>query len=167
MTSFRKMNRTLVSTALLLSLTACASGPSGNSMPARTSGVLVHSDLVGQVTNSSGIRDDVNDYIMTTFADDPKKRTAAIRFAQSNQRVLETIAQGKPVTQNIVTKISYGGLCFAQNMDQKSFMKQAREITASTFNTDVRYRAHESFSKQAYGLSVATLDNIDACEAAK
>jgi hypothetical protein len=161
------MNRIIISTAFILSVTACASGLSRNSAPAATSRVPANADLVGRITNSNGIRDDVNDYILTTFANDPKKRTAAIRLAQSNQRVLEAIAENRPVTQDLITKISYAGLCFAQNMDKKSFMKQAREITARTFNTEARFRAHDEFSKQAYGMSVATSDNLDACEAAK
>jgi hypothetical protein len=161
------MNRIIISTAFVLSVTACAGGLSRNSAPAATSSVPANSDLVGQVTNDNGIRDDVNGYILTRFANDPKKRTAAIRLAQSNQRVLEAIAENRPVTQDLITKISYAGLCFAQNMDKKSFMKQAREITARTFNTEARFRAHDEFSKQAYGMSVATSDNVNACEAAK
>jgi hypothetical protein len=161
------MNRIIISTAFVLSVTACVGGLSRNSAPAAISSVPANSDLVGQVTNDNGIRDDVNDYILTAFANDPKKRTAAIRLAQSNQRVLEVIAENRPVTQDLITKISYAGLCFAQNMDKKSFMKQAREITARTFNTEARFRAHDEFSKQAYGMSVATSDNLDACEAAK
>jgi hypothetical protein len=161
------MNRIIISTAFVLSVTACASGLSSNLTPAAASTVSTNPDLVGQITNGNGIRDDVNDYISTAFANDPKKRTAAIRLAQSNQRVLEAIAENRPVTQDLITKISYAGLCFAQNMDKKSFMKQAREITARTFNTEARFRAHDEFSKQAYGMSVATSDNVNACEAAK
>jgi hypothetical protein len=161
------MNRIIISTAFILSVTACAGGLSSNLTPAAASTVPANPDLVGRITNGNGIRDDVNDYILTAFANDPKKRTAAIRLAQSNQRVLEAIAENRPVTQDLITKISYAGLCFAQNMDKKSFMKQAREITARTFNTEARFRAHDEFSKQAYGMSVATSDNVNACEAAK
>jgi hypothetical protein len=161
------MNRIIISTAFILSVTACAGRLSGNSVPAAASSVPTSSDLVGQVTNSNGIRDDVNEYIMTAFASDPKKRTAAMRLARSNQRILEVIAENRPVTQDLITKISYAGLCFAQNMDKKSFVKQAREVTARTFNTEARFRAHDAFSKQAYGMSVATSDSLDACEAAQ
>lgn len=161
------MDRIIISTAFVLSVTACAGGLSGNSTPATASSVSTNSELVGQVTNSNGIRDDVNDYILTEFANDPKKRTAAIRFAQSNQRILEVIADNRPVTQDLVTKLSYAGLCFAENMDKKSFMKQTREITARTFNAEARFRAHDEFSKRAYGMSVATSSDVNACEAAK
>jgi hypothetical protein len=160
------MSRIIISMAFIFSVTACA-GASHNSASGAPSGVPAHADLVGQITNSNGIRDDVNEYIFTAFANDPKKQTAAIRLAQSNQRILEVIAENRPVTQDLVTKISYAGLCFAQNMDKKSFMKQAREITARTFNTEARFRAHDKFSEQAYGMSVATSEALDACEAAK
>jgi hypothetical protein len=161
------MNRIIINTLFVLFATACAGGQLSNSAHASASSVPSSSDIVGQVTNSNGIRDDINEYILATFASDPKKQTAATRFAQANQRILEVIAENKPVTQDLVTKISYAGLCFAQNMDKKSFMKQTREITARTFNTEARFRAHDEFSKQAYGMSVATSDNLDACEAAK
>jgi hypothetical protein len=161
------MNRNITNTIFFLSAAACAGALLSNSAHASTSGVPGSADLVGQVTNSNGIRDDVNDYIATTFADEPKKQTAATRFAQANQRMLEVIAANKPVTQDLVTKISYAGQCFAQNMDKKSFTKQARELTARTFNTEARFRAHDAFSRQAHGMSVATSDNLDACEAAK
>jgi hypothetical protein len=161
------MNRILINTMFILSATACAGGLLSNSVHASASSVPGSADLVGQVTNNNGLRDDINVYILATFASDPKKQIAATRFAQANQRILEVIAENKPVTQDLVTKISYAGLCFAQNMDKKSFMKRTREITARTFNTEARFRAHDEFSKQAYGMSVATSDNLDACEAAK
>jgi hypothetical protein len=163
------MNRTITNTIFFLSAAAaaCAGALLSNSAHASASSISGSSDLVGQITNGNGIRDDVNEYIVATFADDPKKQTAATRFAQANQRMLEVIAENKPVTQDLVTKISYAGQCFAQNMDKKSFTKQAREITARTFNTEARFRAHDEFSKQAHGMSVATSDNVNACEAAK
>jgi hypothetical protein len=161
------MKKIIISMAFILSLPACAGGLAGNSSLAAASSVSTSSNLVGQVTNSSGIRDDVNEYIMTAFASDPKKQIAAMRFARSNQRMLEVIAENRPVTQDLVTKIAYAGLCFSQNMDKKSFMKQAREITARTFNTEARFRAHDAFSQQAHGMSVATSDTVDACEAAQ
>jgi hypothetical protein len=161
------MNQIIISAAVILSVTACAGGSAGNSAPAAASTVPTDADLVGQVTNSNGIRDDVNNYVLTAFARDSRKRTAAIRLARSNQRVLEVIAENRPVTQDLVTKISYAGSCFAQNMDKKSFIKHAREITARTFNTEARFRAHDEFSKRAYGMSVATSSDVDACEAAK
>lgn len=161
------MNRSIISTAFILSLTACAGQPSENSTPAETGQVSISSALVGQVTNSNNIRDDVNSYILTAFPTDSKKRTAAIRLARSHQRMLEVIAEGRPVTPDLVIKTSYAGLCFAENMDKKAFIKQAREITARTFNTEERFRAHDEFSKQAYGMPVATSARVDACEAAK
>ena len=167
------MKRFLINTARILSVTVCLSGAAnaneflGMSSVVAASSAPTDSSLVGQITNSNGIRDDVNDYILTTFAKEPKKQMAAMRFAQANQRILEAVAYNKPVTQDLVTKIAYAGLCFAENMDKKSFIKQTREITARTFNTEARFRAHDEFSKQAYGMSVATSDNVDACEAAK
>jgi hypothetical protein len=140
-----------------------------NAAPVAEKNVREDADLVGaeQITNSNGIRDDVHGYIAAKFSDDPKKRTAAIRFAQSNQRMLQVIAEGTPVTQELVTKTAYAGLCLASNFDKKGFVKQAREITARTFNTEARFHAHDAFSRQAYGMSVATSDNLDPCEAAK
>jgi hypothetical protein len=161
------MKKIIISMAFILTLPAYAGELANNSLPAAASSVSAGSDLVGQVTNSNGIRDDVHEYIMTTFAGDPKKQTAAMRFARSNQRMLEVIAEDRPVTQDLVTKIAYAGLCFSQNMDKKDFIKQAREITARTFNTEARFRAHDAFSQRAYGMSVATSENVDACEAAK
>jgi hypothetical protein len=162
-----KITRLIISAVFLSSITACAGGVLGDSTPATVSSVSTNPGLVGQVTNSNGIRDDVNDYILAEFPDDPKKRIAATRFAQSNQRILEVMADKRPVTQDLVTKTSYAGLCFAKNLDKRSFMKQAREITARTFNTEARFRAHDEFSKQAYGMSVAASDSVNACEAAK
>jgi hypothetical protein len=162
------MKRIIIAAALLLPATAFAGGLSGHSESAAASSApTTNSDLVGRVTNSNGIRDDVNDYILAAFAGDSKKRIAAVRFAQANQRILEVIAENRPVTQDLVTKVSYAGLCFAQNLDKKGFFKQAREITARTFNNEARFRAHDSFSKQALGMSVATSDDLDACEASK
>jgi hypothetical protein len=138
-----------------------------NAAPVAEKSAPEDADLVGQITNSNGIRDDVNDYIAAKFADDSKKRTAAVRFAQSNQRMLQVIAEGAPVTQELVTKIAYAGLCLASSFDKKAFIKQAREITARTFDTEARFKAHDAFSKQAYGKSVATADDVDPCEAAK
>jgi chemotaxis regulatin CheY-phosphate phosphatase CheZ len=160
------MNQIIINSIFILSA-ACAGGLLSNSAHASASSVPGSSDLVGQVTNHNGLRDDINEYILATFADDPKKQTAATRFAQANQRMLKVIAENKPVTQDLVTKISYAGQCFAQNMDKKIFTKQARELTARTFNTEARFRAHDEFSRQAHGMSVATSDNLDACEAAK
>lgn len=161
------MDRFIISSAFISSVTVCAVGLVIYSTPATAANASTSTGLVGQVTNSNGIRDDVNNYILTEFSSDPKKRNAAITFAQSNQRILEVMAGNKSVTQDLVTKISYAGLCFAQNMDKKSFMKQTRELTARTFNNEARFRAHDEFSKLAHGLSVATADNVDACEAAK
>lgn len=161
------MNQTIISMALILSLTACATGRSESQAPAAASEVSTDSALVGQVTNSNGIRDDVNSYILTTFPADSRERTAAITLAQSHQRILEVIAQDRQVTPELVMKVSHAGLCFAENMDRKSFIKQAREITARTFNTEERFRAHDEFSRQAYGMPVAASTGVDACEAAK
>lgn len=161
------INRSIISTAFTLSLTACAGGISENSTSAAANQVSTSSALVGRVTNSNGIRDDVNSYILATFPSNSKERTAAIRLARANQRVLEVITEGRLVTPDLVMTMSYAGLCFAQNMDKKSFIKQAREITARTFNTEERARAHDEFSKQAYGMPVATSAKRDACEAAK
>ncbi len=161
------MKVTRTRAALILSVAVSTGGIPGSAALAAASSVPTNSDLVGQVTNSNGIRDDVNEYILTTFVDDPKKQTAAIRFAQSNQRILKVVAESSPVTQEVVTRTAYAGLCLAKAFDKKGFVKQAREITARTFNTEARFRAHDAFSKQAYGMSVATSDNLDPCEAAK
>lgn len=161
------MDRIIISTALVLSVTACAGRLSGNSPPAATDSRQANVDLIGRVTNSHGIRDEVNDYIQATFPRDPRRRTAAIALARSNQRVLEVIADNRPVTQDLVTRISYAGRCFAENMDKKTFVKQAREITARSFDTEARFLAHDEFSRRAYGMSVATSDSVDACEAAQ
>lgn len=161
------MKVTSTRAALILSVAVCNGGIPGSAALATASNVPTDFDLMGQVTNSNGIRDDVNDYILATFAGDPKKQTAAIRFAQSNQRILKVISESRPVTQDVVTKTAYAGLCFAKTFDKKGFVKQAREITARTFNTEARFHAHDAFSKQAYGMSVATSDNLAPCEAAK
>lgn len=161
------LNRSIIGTAFIMSLTACAGGLSEAWAPAGASRLSTDSTLVGQVTNSNGIRDDVNGYILTTFPIDSRQRTAAIALARAHQRILEIIAEDRPVTPGLVTRISHAGLCFAQNMDEKSFIRQAREITARTFNTEERFRAHDEFSKQAYGMPVATPAELDACEAAK
>jgi hypothetical protein len=158
----QKMKSVFLTIVLLLSAPAFA-----GAMPTHSHPAMTELDTVGPVTNSHGIRDDVNQYLLATFADDPKKRTAAIRFAQANQRILEVVAEDRPVTQELVTQIAYAGLCLAQRLDKKSFLKQAREITARTFDTEARFRAHDVFSKQAYGMSVATSDDLDACEAAR
>jgi hypothetical protein len=161
------MKRIIIAAALAVPAIAFAGQLPEHSESATASSTPAASDLVGRVTNSNGVRDDVNDYILAAFADDPKKRTAAVRFARANQHILEVVAESRPVTQELVTKISYAGLCFAQSLDRKSFLKQAREITARTFNTEARFRAHDDFSKQAFGMSVATSDDLDACEASK
>jgi hypothetical protein len=162
------MKRIILAAGLLLPATAFAGEASGHAgSPAAGSAAMADADLVGRVTNSHGIRDDVNEYISSTFADDPKKQTAAIRFSQANQRILEVIAGNRPVTQDLVTKISYAGLCLANNLGKKEFFRQAREITARTFDNEARVRAHDDFSSQAHGFSVATSDDVDACEASQ
>ena len=156
----------VTATALLFLLSACAGTPTAQNLAAPSSSALGQPDLLGRITNENGIRDDVNEYILAAFADAPARRMAAIRLAQSNQRILETVASDRPVTQELVTKVSYAGWCFAKSMDKKSFLKHAREITARSFNTEARFRAHDEFAKQAYGMSVATVDHVDPCEAA-
>jgi hypothetical protein len=162
------MKRIVIAAALFLPVTAVAGQSSGHAESADASSApRADSGLVGQVTNSNGIRDDVNDYIFATFAGDSKKQIAAIRFSQANQRILEVIAGNRPITQDLVTKISYAGLCLANSLEKKDFFKQAREITARTFNNEARVRAHDDFSRQALGLSVATSDELDACKASR
>jgi hypothetical protein len=163
----QKVKRIFLTIVWVLSAPALAGALPAHSSSAVISNVSTEPDMVGRVTNSNGIRDDVNQYVLATFADAPEKRIAAIRFAQANQHILEVVAEDKPVTQDLVTKIAYAGLCLAQRLDKKSFFKQAREITARTFDTEARFRAHDDFSKQAYGMSVATSDDVDACEASQ
>jgi hypothetical protein len=163
--TMQNISRTFYSACAGIVLSGAAAVASA--APVADKNVSTDSELVGRVTNSHGIRDDVNDYIVATFADDPKKRTAVIRFAQSNQRILQLMAQGSPATQELVTKTAYAGLCLANSFEKKGFIKQAREITARTFNTEARFQAHDAFSRQAYGMSVATAEDVDPCEAAK
>jgi hypothetical protein len=156
-----------LSIILVLSTPAFAGVLPTHSSSAVVGNVTTEPDMVGRVTNSNGIRDDVNQYVLVTFAEAPQEQIAAIRFAQANQRILEVIAEDRPVTQELVTKIAYAGQCLAQRLDKRAFLKQAREITARTFDTEARFRAHDDFSKQAYGMSVATSDEVDACEASQ
>lgn len=161
------MNRSILCTAFILSLTACAGGLFESPAPAAASRLTANPAIIGQITNANGIRDDVNSYILATFPTDSEEQAAAITLARTHQLVLEVIAENRPVTPGLVMKISHAGLCFSQAMDKKNFIKQAREITARTFNTEERFRAHDEFSKQAYGMPVATSAELDACEAAK
>lgn len=151
--------------AIAVAVSAAALGVTA--APAQEGHAQTSLERVDQRVHGIRLRDEVTRYISTALTGDQKKQTAATRFAEANQRILDTMSQGSSVTQEIVTKTAYAGLCLASALDKKGFVKHAREITARTFDNQARVRAHDEFAKQAYGMSVATSDEVDPCEAAR
>lgn len=169
--------KSLVLATLIISLSACGGGspaipltPKQQLALLETSGVIPKldrsSDLAGPDADSNGVRDDVDAFITTSYAQ-PSQRAAATQFANVLQAELTVDLNDSLAVRAISVRGSRAIHCIFTKFDAKngstppaSVAKTLIDISMSTKPRLLKYLA---FSKALDG-TTSTLPDGDTCE---
>ncbi|HFU76926.1 MAG TPA: tandem-95 repeat protein [Epsilonproteobacteria bacterium] len=112
--------------------------------------------LGGTDSDKNGIRDDVDDYINSTYTD-PKEKAAAQQMAKVFQKILVKDIETKEVAKKIFEEMFKGIRC----ANKKNI--NHNELEAITYNTTNRVKKYFKFNNLLDG-SVTSLPRGDTCE---
>lgn len=124
--------------------------------------------LIGVITNSKGVRDDVSAYLDRTYGQDPKKLLGASALARSSQRILEAVATNKPATSELLEDIATNLNCFTEGFGGGNMANFAyEEIMGRSYNSPARVKARALFNKSASGMMLEASEVPNPCSALK
>jgi hypothetical protein len=182
---FKRAGLALGVALLMASLGACGGG-GGNDQAAATGGGAAQtpaqgfasldaagtlpkldrsSDVKGPVSNSDGIRDDVEAVITKTYPDSTQAK-AAKQFAAVAQAQLLVDAGNPAAVKAVATQTAAAVNCLAQTFGTTTtptFSDVARALDADTANTKQRKEAQLAYSKAMDG-AVISLPEGNTCE---
>lgn len=129
-------------------IVACSGG--GGSDPASQPANNTPSEsLAGVDTNNDGVRDDVEQYINTTYANSAKTRNALRQSAKALQgAILDANDKRKSLQHAEETDRASDCIAYVRPND---YVQVAREMEARIANTDERLRAYLAYNKQLEG----------------
>jgi hypothetical protein len=93
-------------------------------------------ELAGTVTNPLGIRDDILEYTLTTFKDNPKALDAAISYAHDNYWTF--LAENKQNAREHIQAMVFSSWCISFYSNFAKRLEYTREVSKLLRNTKLR-----------------------------